>query len=607
MPIFSSWRKAWALLDERERRNAWLVLLVIIFGALAAAVMVGSVMPFLTVLSNPGRIETTPLLAWAYDFFGFTSIHAFLIALGIASFLMIVVSSLVQILKIWVVSRFSTMRMHSISKRLLARYLSQSYVFFLDRHSGEMGPRILSETEQVVTEFLRPVGEMIAAFLTILAIVALLLWVDPVIAVLSMLLLGGLFGIVNISSRRMLKRLGQRRVEYNQQRFRFANEALSGIKSIRILGREASYLNRYTVPSRQMAQAQSTARVLSEVPLYTLQAVALGGVILICLLMLDAEGLATGTALSEVIPVLGVFAFAGQRLMPEFSKFFLTLAKTQVGAAAVEAVHRDLVRLEATHPFDETPPVPIGLKRELLLEKVNFSYPRAERAGLRDITLNIRAGEKIGVVGTTGAGKTTLADLLLGLLQPDTGRIVADGVEIGPDNRRAWTRTVGYVPQEIFLTDASVRENIALGIAPEEIDDARLKQAAHAAHLDAFVETELPQGYETHIGERGVRLSGGQRQRVGIARALYQDADLIVFDEATSALDNLTEQEVIHAIEALPGDKTVVMIAHRLTTVERCDRIVVLDKGKVAAFGTWDALMQESDAFRRIVNPQENA
>ena len=606
-PDFSAWSKAWALLDARERRNAWFVLVIIIIGALAAAVMVGSVMPFLTVLANPSRIESTPLLAWAYQFFGFTSTHGFLIALGTASFLVIVLSSLVQILKIWVVARFSTMRMHSISKRLLARYLSQPYVFFLDRHSGEMGPRILAETEQVVTEFLRPAGEMIAAILTIIAILGLLLWVDPVIAIVSIILLGSLFGLVNLTTRRILKGLGKRRVEFNHQRFRFANEALSGIKSIKVLGRENAYLQRYAGPSRQMAQVQSTARVLSEVPLYTLQAVALGGVILLCLLLLDADGLDSGSALADLIPMLGVFAFAGQRLMPEFSKFYLTLAKTQVGAAAVETIHADLIKLESTHPFLVAPPAPLGLKDSLTLENVSFGYPRAERAGLRDVSLTIRAGEKIGVVGATGAGKTTLADILLGILEPDEGRLVADKVVITRDKLPAWTQTVGYVPQDIFLTDASVIENIALGLPPAQIDLAQIERAAKAACIDAFIKTELPQGYETPIGERGVRLSGGQRQRMGIARALYRDADLIVFDEATSALDNLTEQEVIQAIEALPGEKTVVMIAHRLTTVQGCDRIIVLDKGQLVGFDTWDGLMRDSGAFRRIVNPEKCA
>ncbi len=603
----SAWKQAWALLDANEKRKAWVVLGVIIIGALAAAVMVGSVMPFLAVLSEPERIHANPVLDWAYGAFGFNSVYAFLIALGLASFVVIVVSSLLQILKTWMVTRFAMNRMHTISKRLLERYLSQPYVFFLNRHTGEMGPRILSETEQAIKEFMRPAGELIASALTILAIVALLFWVDPGIALLAMLLLGGLYGCVYAITRRILQRQGKLRVEANKQRFRFANEALTGIKGIKVLGREGAYLRRFSQPSRQMAQAMIMARVLSEVPQYTLQALALGGVILLCLFMLDPVGLSEGAALGGILPVLGVFAFAGQRLMPEFTKLYLTLAKTQVGAAAINSIHEDLLRLNLVQPISETPPAPLGLKSALTLESVSFAYPRSDTAGVRDISLTIRAGEKVGIVGSTGAGKTTLADIVLGLIAPDTGRLVADDVVITSETLPAWIQTVGYVPQDIFLTDATVAENIALGIPPEEIDHARVEQVARTASIDDFVRTELPEGYGTRVGERGVRLSGGQRQRLGIARALYRNADLIVFDEATSALDGLTEQHIVQAIEALPGDKTVLMIAHRLTTVRQCDRIIVLDRGRVEAFDTWDALMARSEAFRRIVNPQENA
>ncbi|TQE93854.1 MAG: ATP-binding cassette domain-containing protein, partial [Spiribacter salinus] len=220
--------------------------------------------------------------------------------------------------------------------------------------------------------------------------------------------------------------------------------------------------------------------------------------------------------------------------------------------------------------------------------------------GLRDIGLTIHAGERIGVVGASGAGKTTLADVVLGLLAPQAGTIRADGAEITPETLRAWQQTVGYVPQDIFLTDASLSENIALGLRPEEIDEAKVERAARIAQLHDFAMAELPDGYATLIGERGVRLSGGQRQRIGIARALYHDADLIVFDEATSALDNLTEREVMTSIDALPGDKTILMIAHRLSTVKVCDRIVVMERGEVAGVGSWEDLVERNAAFRAL-------
>lgn len=602
---FSILKKAWALLDEREKRNAWFVLAIIILGALASALMVGSVMPFLAVLADPSRIRTTPILSWAYDAFGFTSEYAFLVGLGLISCAVIGLSSLIQIAKTWAVARFAMMRVHSIGYRLLGSYLGQPYAFFLNRHSGEMGPRVLSESQQVVVLFLRPAAEFIAALMTMIAIVGLLLCVEPLIAAIAFAVLGGIYGVVYMSTRRMLKHLGSVRVEANLARFRFANESLTGIKEIKLLGRESAYLNRFEEPSIEMANAEVAVAAFSQVPQFALQAVALGGVILLCIILVDPVGVESGAAVGGVLPIIGVFAFAGQRLMPELSKLYQSLAQIQVGSAAVEAVYDDLVFCRYSKRPRIVPAARHGLRHSLRLDSVSYSYPNSEQAGIREVSITIRAGEKIGIVGSTGAGKTTLADVILGLLQPDFGKLVVDGTEITSDNLRSWMQGVGYVPQDIFLTDASIAENIALGVPLDKIDVERMRKAAEIARIHRFVEEDLPEGYQTHIGERGVRLSGGQRQRIGIARAMYHDADLIVFDEATSALDNLTEAEVMEAIDALPGGKTVIMIAHRLSTVESCDRIVVLDKGRMVGCDSWAALIEHNVAFQQIVLPRD--
>ena len=597
---FSTWKKAWALLDAKERRTAWIVLGVIIVAALASAAMVGSVMPFLAVLADPSRIETTPALAWAYEAFDFTSVYRFLVGLGLLSFAIIVLSSLIQIGKTWAVARFAMLRVHSISYGLLASYLAQPYAFFLNRHSGEMAPRVLTETSQVVYRFMLPAADFLAACLTTLAIVSLLLWVEPVVATISFTVLGGIYSLVYLMTRWRLKRLGRIVVEANRGRFRLSNEALTGIKDIKLLGKEKAYLDRYAAPSKKMANTQVSITVLSQIPQFALQAVALGGVILICLVFIDPVGIASGAGLGGLLPVLGVFAFASQRLMPEMSKLYQSLAYIQAGSAAVEAVHDDLVLGRAEPSIPRAPNTGLRLRKELRLDAVCYSYPNSNQAGVRDVSFTIRAGEKIGIVGSTGAGKTTLADIILGLLEPDHGKLIADEAYITSENVRAWMQCVGYVPQDIFLTDAPIAENIALGVPLEHIDYARVSRAAQIARIDQFILEELPEAYQTHVGERGVRLSGGQRQRIGIARALYNDADLIVFDEATSALDNLTEAEVMEAIDALPGDKTVLMIAHRLSTVKRCDRILVLDRGSVVGYDSWAVLMADNPSFQRI-------
>jgi ABC-type multidrug transport system fused ATPase/permease subunit len=593
-------RMAWALLDARERRRAWLVLAVVILSALSAAFMVGSVLPFLTVLAQPERIREVPALAWAYEMGGFESDYWFLVALGVASALVILTASLLQILRVWVLTRFAMMRMHSISHRLLSRYLRQPYEFFLDRHSGTMGTKILAEAQQAVVQFLSPAADVVASSLTVLAIVGLLLWVDAAVALSAFAVFGGIYVGAFLLTRRGVDRLGRVRAAANQARYRIVGEAFGGTKDIKLLGREGTYVDRYAIPSERMVRAESRSAVLQQTPHYVMQAVAFCGVILLSLVLLDPAGLESGEALGGLLPILGLLAFAGQRMMPELSRVYQGLVRLRYGAAAVEAVYQDLVALPQGDELPRHPPAPIGLRASLTLEDVSYRYPQAEVAGLHGVSMTVQAGEKIGIVGTTGAGKTTFADIVLGLLRPASGRLVVDGTPIDAARLRAWQRSVGYVPQDIFLTDASIAENIALGVPPEEIDQARVEEAARIARIDDFVRCDLPEGYATSVGERGVRLSGGQRQRVGIARALYHDADLIVFDEATSALDNLTEREVMAAIESLPGDKTILMIAHRLSTVRVCDRIVVLDRGRIADLGSWDELMERSDVFRSI-------
>ena len=594
----STLQKAWALLDFQERRNALKFLAIATLSAFASTAMVGSVMPFLSVLSNPSGVTDTPLLGWTFEQFNFTSLYAFLVALGLGALLVIILAMLIQMLKVYALARFAMMLVHTLSYRLLARYLCQPYEYFLDHHSGDMGTRILAEAQDVVNRFLRPMTELITSTLTIVALVSFLLWVQPLVAIASFSVFGGIYGLTYLFSRMKLRSLGVLWVKANKERYRLATEALGGVKDIKLLGRERSYIDRFKIPSHHFAQAQMRFQLLSQLPTHVIQGIALGGLIVICLLLVDSTTFVEGEALSTVLPIIGVFGFAAQRLMPELGKLYRSASEIQTGIAAVESVHADLFGESAELPRDM--PKALGLKRQLEITDVFYRYPQAEKAGVTDITLNIKAGEKIGIVGGTGAGKTTLADIVLGLLLPQSGQIVADGAAIIDVNLRAWQQTVGYVPQEIFLTDASVAENIALGIEPEQINMDRIIRAARIANIDSFIHRDLPLGYDTIVGERGVRLSGGQRQRIGIARALYHDADLIVFDEATSALDNLTENEVMAAIDALPGDKTVLMIAHRLSTVKRCDRIVVMEGGRMVGCDGWDMLMTNNESFQRI-------
>ena len=600
-------RLCWDLLDRRERRQALLVLGVMLLSALAGAAMVLSVMPFLSLIADPGMIATTPALAWAQARLGLESNYDFVVAIGALTALFILFANAVQLLKVFALTRFATMRVHSLAMRLLAAYLRQPYEFFLNRHSADMTTGVLSEAEQVVGQFIRPIGDLLAGLLSVLAIMAALIWVSPAIALGGLVVIGGSYALIYQGVRLRLSRLGRERVAANGLRFRIAGEALGGIKDVKVLGREYSYAGRFEAPSHDYARTRATAGFIAEAPRYLLQTILFAGIVLVCLVLIDREGFESGAALGGLLPLIGAFALGGQKLLPEVQAIFGALAQLRFGAAAVESVHGGLEQARGLPGLPPERPQPLRLRERLTFEQVSYRYPEADLAGLTGVALEIRRGERIGIVGATGAGKSTFADLVLGLLQPQAGRICVDGVPVTAATLRAWQAGIGYVPQEIFITDATIAENIAFGVAPEAIDHARVAESARLARIDGFILSALPQGFATRVGERGVRLSGGQRQRIGIARALYHDAGLIVFDEATSALDSATEREVMTAIEQLPGDKTVLLIAHRLSTVRSCDRILVLDNGQVAGFAPWAELLRDCPPFRRLVDVAEAA
>lgn len=595
-------RKGWALLDAKEKRSAILTLAVIVLSAASSAAMVGSVMPFLSILADPTQIREVPFLLWVYQAAGFKSDYGFLTAVGLASLSVIILANAIQVLRLYMVSKFATMRIHTLSVRLLRVYLKQSYEYFLSQHSGELSAKILGETQKAVEHFYRPAADAIASLFTASAIVALLVWINPFVAVVALVVAGILYIGSYVLSRRVVRRYGDLRAIANRLRFRVASEALAGIKDVKLLGREANYLESYSKPSFGMASSEAMAIFIGTLPQYVIQIVAFGGMIILVISLVDPSMLADAGTMSDLLPLLGVFAFGGQRLLPELAKIYSGITQINYGAPVIEALHADLEKEHALPPLPLPSCVPMRLMRELELKGVTYTYPNAEAAGLLDVSIQIKAGERVGIVGGSGAGKTTLADVVMGLLRADAGQILVDGIAVADDNIHAWQRSVGYVQQDIFMSDASILENIALGVPVTEIDREKAFEAACNARLDDFVLQSLPDKYETLVGERGVRLSGGQRQRIGIARALYNNADLIVFDEATSALDNITERQVMESIEALPGNKTVILIAHRLSTLEKCDRLIVMEKGRVVGLGTRSELLADNAPFQELVS-----
>lgn len=579
--MFNIYRKALALLSPKEKRRGGLVLGMVIIMAVLETAGVASVMPFLSVLGNPEVVETNPALNAVYEGLGFTSVDAFILALGAAAFGLILFSDFFRSLTHYAMNRFVEMRRHSIGKRLLETYLRQPYAFFLDRHSGDMAKNILSEVDQLVQQVFRPGMQMVAYSVVILALVILLIVVDPWLALGVGVVIGGIYALICGSVRGILGRVGRDRARANQERFTAASEALGGIKDIKLLGREHAYLSRFDGPSSRQARHQATNQTLGEIPKFIIEAVGFGGVIALTLVLLTTQGGTDSNALGDILPILGLYAFAGYRLLPAAQRIYAGMAKLRFGAAAVDGVYNDLHQRSALAELYKGAPQPLEPKQTIALQNIHYTYPNAERPALQGINLEIPVGTSVGIIGTSGAGKATLVDVLLGLLRPTEGAIVVDGESITDDNLRAWQQALGYVPQDIFLTDSTVAENIALGVPREQIDHEQVERCARMAQVHDFIVSDMQEGYSTVVGERGVRLSGGQRQRIGIARALYHEPPVLVFDEATSALDHETEAAVMGAVTSLSRLKTIIMIAHRLSTVTSSDQIVTLAGGAV--------------------------
>ena len=593
-------KKILYLLSPHEKRRGVVVLLMVIIMALLETVGVASVMPFLSVLGNPEAVKTHALLASIYDGLGFESVDQFLMALGAAAFALIVFSALFRALTIYAMTRWAMMRVHSFGQCLLETYLRQPYAYFLDHHSGDLSKTILSEAGEVVYQAVKPALEVISHAFVVLALIILLVIVDPLLALAVASTVGGTYAIIYLVIRGFLNRIGRDRVLANKQRFEAAGEALGGIKDIKMIGCEHSYLQRFSGPSARFAKHKATSQFLSEVPKSIIEAVAVGGIILLTVLLMAAHGGATTGALGEVLPILGLYGFAGQRMLSAAQKVYQRLAKLRFGAAAVDNIYNDLVHRQDLVEVRKFAPEPLRLQYGIRLEAVTYTYPNAAHPALQGVNLEIPEGTTVGLVGSTGAGKTTLVDVLLGLLRPSAGAIVIDGEPVTDTNLRAYQQALGYVPQYIFLTDSTVAENIALGVPPQQIDHEQVVRCARMAQVNDFIMQELPEQYATVVGERGVRLSGGQRQRIGIARALYHEPDILVFDEATSALDTLTERAVMEAIEALHHQKTVILIAHRLSTVRDCDQVVLLERGRITAVGRFEELRAQSERFRAM-------
>jgi ABC-type multidrug transport system fused ATPase/permease subunit len=586
-------KKLLDLLTPPERKRAFLLLGMNIVMAILDVIGVASIMPFMAVLANPELVETNKILNTAYIKLEFTDPQHFLFLLGMLVFLLLVVSLAFKALTTYAQLHFTLMREFSIGKLLVEGYLHQPYSWFLSRHSADLGKTILSEVSQVIYQAVMPMVLLISQGAVATALLTLLILIDPKLALIVGLTLVTAYALTFRATQRLLNRLGTERVTANQARFIAVSEAFSASKEVKVGGLEQAYIQRFSIAAQTYARHQATAQVISQLPRFALEAIAFGGMLLVVLYLM-----AQNSNFASALPIIALYAFAGYRLMPALQQVYGAVTQLRFASPALDALHADLMGLQPayTNHSQDT----IALKQDITLNQIQFSYPNGPKLALKNLNLTIPAKSTVGLVGTTGSGKTTTVDLILGLLEPQEGTLSVDGKVITEHNRRSWQRAIGYVPQQIYLADDTVAANIAFGLDAEDIDQAAVERAAKIANLHEFVKKELPQQYLTTVGERGVRLSGGQRQRIGIARAMYYNPQVLILDEATSALDNLTEQAVMEAVHNLGHEITIILIAHRLSTVKECDTIFLLEKGELKARGTYAELNVSSQIFQKM-------
>lgn len=572
-----TFRKILGILTTEERKRGLVLLCLMIIGMALETLGIGLFIPAISLLMQDDLATRYPVVAPILARLGNPSqqsiiMGAMLILVGIYLIRTIYLAFLA-----WWQTRFAFSVQRRLSQQLFVTYLSQPYTFHLQRNSAQMINNATGEVGIFTYKTLLPSMLLITESLVLLGVGGLLLVVEPVGAVIVALVLGIASWGFHRATRGRVARWGVARQFHEGKRIQHLQQGLGGVKDVKLLGRESDFLEQYSIHNTRSAHVGERQITLQQIPRLWLELLAVTGMALLIMSML-----AQGREMVHIIPTLGLFAIAAFRLMPSMTRILGAVQALRFGMPVINTLRDELSLVESKLPKTNSSDA-LALQQEIRLSDVVYTYAGTAKPALHGLTLSIKKGESVGFIGSSGAGKSTLVDILLGLLQPDAGEVSVDGCDIRR-NMRGWQDQIGYVPQSIYLTDDSLRRNVAFGLPAELIDDAAVLRALRAAQLEEFV-GGLPEGLDTVVGERGVRLSGGQRQRIGIARALYHDPQVLVLDEATSSLDTNTEHEVMQAVGSLHGSKTIVIVAHRLSTVEHCDRLYRLEHGRVVAEG----------------------
>lgn len=564
----------WHRLDPRRRRQFISLLLLMLIASFSEVVSLGLLLPFLGLLAEPGRVFAHPLALPVIEFFNIQSAKELLLPVVVAFCIATIVSGGIRLLLMYANIRFSQALGADFSLEVYRRTLYQPYEVHVSRNSSEVITGITGKVGMLINGVIVPILTLLSSFVLFISIFLAIIAIDPMVAIVSSLVFGLTYGVILKISRRQLYLNSKSVARESTAVLKSIQEGLGGIRDVLIDGTQEVYCRLYQRSDRALRHALGQTTFISTSPRYLIETLGMIMIATLAYSMAQREGGMTST-----IPILGAIALGAQRLLPVLQQSYAAIAIIRGAEASLRDV-MELLEQPVPSSLILQPTKPVKFQNDITLDSISFRYISDGPPILKEINLSIKKGQSVGFIGETGSGKSTLLDIVMGLLHPNDGKIRIDGMVLSEDNQRAWQQHIAHVPQHIFLSDSTIKENIAFGTPYEQIDQDRVEKAATQAQLKDVV-ANLPEKYDTKVGEQGVRLSGGQRQRIGIARALYRNADVIIFDEATSALDSGTERIVTEAINALGDDLTLLIIAHREQTLENCDIIFELKNGEI--------------------------
>jgi HlyD family secretion protein len=594
-------RELWDILTPAQRRHVLAMQMVSLLMALSTATGVAAIAPFFAVLGDSSLIERNHLLHRLYLQGGFDSPTTFVAALGIGFIALVLAANLINILGLLAMNRLTRRIGNELQTTLFAQYLASPYAFHIATNSTVLSNNVIYETARVTLGILQQIFILVTSAVTACLIVASFLLVRPLVAIVMVAVLGSGYAIIYLAVRKRLVHIGHDQSRWVVEQTQIVSESFGAIKEVIVLRVQAFFRDRFAHASKAFLLAVAQAQVIAQTPRYVMECVAAIGLVALALALHGRQ-----QGVGSLLGLLTFLGFASYRLLPALQQVFVSIVRIRADRIGLSLIGADVRAARASRgskmPAPATSAYTPWAERpghSIELTEVYFRYTSDRPWALQNVSLYIAARTAVGVVGANGSGKSTLMDIMAGLLVPASGVVRIDGCPLGDEERESWQARLAYVPENVALLDASIAENIAFGIAPANLDHAQLQRAAQLASLDELI-ASLPGGFDQQIGQRGLALSAGQRQRIGIARALYRKASVLLLDEATSALDGRTEQELIATLARLHGRYTIVLIAHRMSSVRSCDLIFHLDQGRIVGSGSFEQLLQSSKGFRRM-------